>query len=75
MYHSGNSVTFGIDNMAKDGDKASSVTDHLTSTKPWTIGYTYEPEVNSALPTRIPDAAGTDKVGYTKVVEVNGVSY
>ncbi|MDE6774224.1 MAG: hypothetical protein K2J14_06315, partial [Treponemataceae bacterium] len=75
LYQSGNNVTFSSSNMATDGDTASSVTDHLTTSVPWTIKYTYSKEANGDLPMLIPNAAGTDKQDYTKTVEVNGVSY
>ncbi|MBD5426328.1 MAG: polysaccharide lyase family 1 protein [Treponema sp.] len=75
LYQSGNNVTFSSSNMATDGDTASSVTDHLTTSVPWTIKYTYSKEANGELPTLIPTVAGTDKTGYTKTVKVNGVSY
>ncbi len=76
LYYNGNNDTFSSTNMAKDKlEKASDVTAHLTDTKPWTISYTYEPELNSGLPTLIPTAAGTDKLDYTQTVEVDGVLY
>lgn len=75
LYQDGNNVTFSSSNMATDGDKASVVTEHLVSSKPWTINYVYEPKANAALPALIPQAAGTDKAGYTEKVVVNDVSF
>nr|MCR5724949.1 hypothetical protein [Treponema sp.] len=78
FYQSGNSYTFtGSSDIATDGDTASSVSEHLTTTKPWTPGYTYETTMVSAseLPSLIPNAAGTDKEGYSETVAVNGTLY
>ena len=75
LYQKDNNVTFTSSNMTTDGDTASSVTDHLVTSAPWTIDYTYEPATVSNLPTLIPTVAGVDKEGYTKTVSVNGTDY
>ena len=74
LYQNGNNVTLSSGNMATDGDTASSVTDHLVSSAPWTISYEYKSEMsaNSALPALIPAKAGADKL---ESVEVDGVLY
>lgn len=48
---------------------------HETSTAPWTINYLYIADDYSALPKLIPNAAGTDKSGYSKIISVNGMVY
>ena len=74
LYQNGNNVTFSSSNMATDKDTASSVTDHLVSSAPWTISYEYKGEMSEygALPALIPAEAGADKL---KSVEVDGVLY
>ena len=59
-------------------DSAEKVKDwsaHETSTAPWTITYDYKAESYSVLPELIPNAAGTDKSGYSKIINVNGTVY
>ena len=59
-------------------DSAEKVKDwsaHETSTAPWTINYLYIADDYSALPKLIPNAAGTDKSGYSKIISVNGMVY
>ena len=78
FYQNGNNYTFtGSADMAIDGDKASSVADHLTTTKPWTPAYSYENTMvtYSEVQTLVPAAAGVDKAGYSKNIRVNGVGY
>lgn len=78
FYQSGNSYTFtGSSDIATDGDTASSVADHLTTTKPWTPAYSYESTMStySEVQTLVPNAAGVDKSGYTATVSVNGTTY
>ena len=48
---------------------------HETSTAPWTITYDYTADSCSDLPTTIPNKAGADKSGYSKVISVNGTVY
>lgn len=78
FYQNGNNYTFtGSADMATDGDMASSVADHLTTTKPWTPAYSYENTMvtYSEVQTLVPAAAGVDKAGYSKNIRVNGVGY
>ncbi len=78
FYQSGNNYTFtGSGDIATDGDKASSVANHLTTTKPWTPAYSYENTMSTyaQVQTLVPSAAGVDKEGYSKNVRVNGVGY
>lgn len=78
FYQSGNNYTFtGNGDIATDGDTASSVAAHLTTEKPWNPAYSYESTMSAAseLPNLIPKAAGTDKEGYSKKIQVNGVAY
>lgn len=48
---------------------------HETSTAPWTIAYSYSADSYSDLPSLIPSSAGTDKTGYSKIINVNGTVY
>lgn len=48
---------------------------HETSTAPWTIAYSYTADSYSDLPSLIPSSAGTDKSGYSKIINVNGTVY
>ncbi|WP_443737962.1 pectate lyase family protein [Treponema sp.] len=48
---------------------------HNTNTPPWEITYNYKAEDCSGLPVSIPNAAGTDKSGYSKIIRVNGAVY
>ena len=48
---------------------------HETSTAPWTITYSYTADSYSDLPSLIPASAGTDKIGYSKIISVNGTVY
>lgn len=59
-------------------DSAEAINDwsaHEASTAPWTISYSYTADSYSALPTTIPNAAGSDKSGYSKIISVNGTVY
>ncbi len=76
IYLNGNNKTFSTDNDATyDSVNKLKLTSHLSSTKPWTPGYSYTPSEASSLPKLIPAAAGVDKEGYTATVEVNGTTY
>ena len=78
FYQNGNSYTFtGSNDIATDGDTASSVSAHLTTTKPWTPGYSYDDTMwtYTDVQEKLPAAAGVDKEGYSKVIEVNGTTY
>ena len=79
FYQSGNNVTISNSNVSYDSaEKLEDFdTNHNSSTKPWTINYDYSSalETASGLSTSIPNAAGTDKSGYTATVSVNGVVY
>ncbi len=59
-------------------DSAENIKDwsaHETSTAPWTISYSYTADSYSDLPTTIPNMAGSDKTGYSKIISVNGTVY
>ncbi|MBR1615635.1 MAG: hypothetical protein IJ673_09145 [Treponema sp.] len=78
FYQSGNNYTFtGSGDIATDGDKASSVANHLTTTKPWTPAYSYENTMvsNAEVPELVKASAGVDKADYTAIVEVDGTTY
>lgn len=79
FYQSGNNVTISNSNVSYDSAEnlKDFDTNHNSSTKPWIINYDYSSalETASGLSTSIPNAAGTDKSGYTATVSVNGVVY
>ncbi len=76
FYQTNNSKTLTSSDVKFDSaEKISSWSSHETSTAPWTITYDYTADSYSTLPTTIPNAAGADKSGYSKVISVNGTVY
>lgn len=76
FYQKDNSKTLTSSDIKWDSaEKVKDWSAHETSTAPWTITYDYKAESYSVLPELIPNAAGTDKSGYSKIINVNGTVY
>lgn len=76
FYQKDNSKTLTSSDVKFDSaEKVKDWSAHETSTAPWTITYDYKAESYSVLPELIPNAAGTDKSGYSKIINVNGTVY
>ena len=76
FYQKDNSKTLTSSDIKWDSaEKVKDWNAHETSTAPWTITYDYKAESYSVLPELIPNAAGTDKSGYSKIINVNGTVY
>lgn len=76
FYQKNNSKTLTSSDVKFDSAEAiKNWSEHETSTAPWTITYDYTADSCSDLPTTIPNKAGADKSGYSKVISVNGTVY
>ena len=76
FYQKDNSKTLTSSDVKFDSaEKVKDWSVHETSTAPWTITYDYKAESYSVLPELIPNAAGADKSGYSKIINVNGTVY
>lgn len=76
FYQKDNSKTLTSSDVKFDSaEKVKDWSAHETSTAPWTITYDYKAESYSVLPELIPNAAGADKSGYSKIINVNGTVY
>lgn len=76
FYQKDNSKTLTSSDVKFDSaEKVKDWSAHETSTAPWTITYDYQAESYSVLPELIPNAAGADKSGYSKIINVNGTVY
>ena len=76
FYQKDNSKTLTSSDVKFDSaEKVKDWSAHETSTAPWTITYNYKADSYSDLPSLIPSSAGTDKTGYSKIINVNGTVY
>lgn len=76
FYQKDNSKTLTSSDVKFDSaEKVKDWSAHETSTAPWTIAYSYTADSYSDLPSLIPSSAGTDKSGYSKIINVNGTVY
>ena len=76
FYQKNNSKTLTSSDVKFDSaEKVKNWSAHETSTAPWTITYSYTADSYSDLPSLIPASAGTDKSGYSKIINVNGTVY
>lgn len=76
FYQKNNSKTLTSDDVKFDSaEKVKDWNAHNTNTAPWEITYEYKAEEYSVLPELIPNAAGTDKSGYSKIIRVNKTVY
>lgn len=77
LYQSGNNIEITSANIKWDSAEAiRDASAHLTDTKPWTPAYDYSNmQTNAEAYIIVPDAAGTDKIDYSKTVRVNNQAY
>jgi len=79
FYQSGNNITITAANVRWDSstEPNGNFARHNTSTKPWTISYTYTTKMDSydVAKSKASAGAGPDKTGYSKNVRVNSVKY
>lgn len=76
FYQKNNSKTLTSNDVKFDSaEKVKDWSAHETTTAPWTINYSYTADNYSVLPELIPNAAGADKSGYSKIINVNGTIY